>query len=300
MVKFLKRKKKKCYGPPSSITKRLRQNNTSRKDYTKDSNWLTGIDKKARKNVDLLFGRTNSLFEHNDDNLIQIIRNAGLFNFLITEAGGSNDPVNALLTCKRLASYVIWIVNKKQEAWNNSEVDYLNHDDVSRTVLDLLLRNPQYIGEYIVDLTARNATPSTKLNILNHLKKCALWAMLSSPFNLTYELHCFEKICKNIGRSCKRQNVLRIQNRGNLDYLLKNGRWPKGGYMELINLVLSSCKFIDDLAVTVRNDIFLKKSDYCRLLRILVALLYLTSHQGRPNAINNLTYLYIYNEISIF
>jgi len=56
----------------------------------------------ARSRECLLFGRTNSLFEKNDEKYVNIFRNAGLFRFLKTEAGGKNSSKNALLTCKRL------------------------------------------------------------------------------------------------------------------------------------------------------------------------------------------------------
>jgi len=246
----------------------------------------------ARSRERLLFGRTNSLFEKNDEKYVNIFRNAGLFRFLKTEAGGKNSSKNALLTCKRLAAYVIWIL-KPNYACDNRSFDNNNNNngDLIRKVLGLLLKTPQYIGEYMEHLTIQNATPSTKLSIINHFRKCVLWAMLSTPIDLTTELHCFEKVCKNICRSCKRQNSLRIQNRGNLDYLMETKRWPKGGYSELSNHVLRSCKFIDELVVNVGNNAYLNKSDYCKLLRILIALLYLTSHQGRPNAIRMLTYV---------
>ena len=297
MVKLLKLKGKKCYSSRSTVLRRLRGSSCSSKEgYIRVNHCLSSrnqqeeniVRNRNRNREHLLFGRTNSLFEKRDNKYINIFRNAGLYRFLKTEAGGKNNSKNALLTCKRLASYVIWILSKKGVG-DKTSYENKNTREVIRTVLDLLIKKPQYIGEYMEYLTFRNATPSTKLSIMNHLKKCALWAMLSAPFDLSTELHCFEKICKNICRSCKRQNSLRIQNRGNLDYLKKKKRWPEGGYSELLNHVLRSCKFVDELAVNVANEVDIKKSDYCRLLRVLIALLYLTSHQGRPNAIKMLT-----------
>lgn len=272
-MKFLKQKAKKHYSSHSVLRRKL-----SVRSIT---------SKSVRNRENLLFGRTKSLFEKNDGRDVHMLRKAGLIKFLKTEAGGNNSTKNALLTCKRLASYIIWVRRNKQKGVGD-KTSY-DKEEVTCNVLNLFQKQPQYIGEYMDHLTFQNATPSTKLSIINHFRKCALWAMISAPIALTTELHCFEKICKNICRSCKRQNSLRIQNRGNLDYLKEKKRWPKGGYAELSNHVLNSCKFIDELAVKVRNGVHITKTEYCRLLRVLIALLYLTSHQGRPNAIKKLT-----------
>lgn len=231
-----------------------------------------------------LFGRSGPLFKKNTDWVKAFLR-AGLFKFLRSSAGGDNSKQLATITCNRLSSYINWVITFHIKCDDKS----IMINDPLWAVMELLVKEPQYIGKYMDFLTSQNASPSTKLTVLCQLKKCALWSTLFSPKNTSYNQNCFDIVCRNVSRACAKQNRIRIQDRGNLDNLIKCKRWPKGGYVELRELVLQDCKFMDELSASVNNGNILKKSDYCKLLRILLSLMYLTSHQGRPNAFKKLT-----------
>jgi hypothetical protein len=172
-----------------------------------------------------LFGRCNSLF-HIDLDWIEAFYNAGLYSFLRTDAGGSNSPRNSKITCHRLSSYISWVL----ETHIDSNYSHYIPTNALLTVMELLVKNPQYVGGFMDFLTSQYASPSTKLTILCQLKKCATWSMLFCPVESKCDQHCFDRICQNIYRACSKQNRLRILRRGNLDILMKSKRWPEGGH----------------------------------------------------------------------
>lgn len=230
------------------------------------------------------FSRSKSLFDNNDVCLKELYK-AGLYDFLRTNAGGNNSKQCAKITCHRLSTFIGWVVKFCAKSHDFSCMS----TNPLLTVLELLIKNPQYVGEYIEYLDNQNASPSTKLTVLCQLKKCALWSMLFSPAGTNYDQNCFDKVCRNVYKACSKQNRIRIQERGNIDNLIKNKRWPPGGYAELREHVLKGgCDFMDGLFFSVTNGGVLKRSDYCRLLRVIITLMYLTSHQGRPNALKRL------------
>jgi hypothetical protein len=225
-----------------------------------------------------------SLFEKDND-WIKAFCRAGLLEFLRTNAGGNNSENLAKTTCNRLSAYIHWVIHFFVK---DHDFSCILSNPLS-TVMELLVKNPQYIGEYIEYLGRQNASPSTKLTVLCQLKKCALWSTLFSPLGTKYDHNCFDKVCRNVFKACSKQNKLRIQERGNIDSLIKSKRWPPGGYAELREHVLKGgCDFMDGLLFSVSNGGVLKKSDYCRFLRVIITLMYLTSHQGRPNALKQL------------
>jgi len=227
-----------------------------------------------------LYSRSDSLFEIDGD-WSKAIFKSGLYAFLKTNAGGNNSNQNARNTCRRLASFISWVLKSKDSCYSPT--------NPLLTIMELLVRTPQNLGKYVDFLSHRKASPSTKLTVLCQLKKCSLWARLYCPVGISYDQSCFDKVCGNIYRVCSKQNRLRIQDRGNLDNLISDKRWPEGGYAELREHVLKGgCDFMDRLLFSVSNGEALKSSDYCRLIRVLVTLMYLTSHQGRPNALDQL------------
>ena len=236
----------------------------------------------------MLFGRINSLFEIDYTYWTKQLYEAGLYDFLISNAGGSNSDNSAKVTCHRLSSYISWVVKFLSDTKINENTSYFLMNPLFTTA-ELLVKNPQYLGNYMDYLGDQNASPSTKLTILGQLKKCALWSSLFSPVSTFSDQISFEQVCRNLYKACAKQNRIRIQDRGNLDNLVASMRWPVGGYAELRDHVLKGgCEFMDSLLLSVNNGLVLKSSEYCRLLRILITLMYLTSHQGRPNALRRL------------
>jgi len=254
-------------------------------DSDSDSEWLPSEN--VRQNLskrNCLFGRSKSLFDNHDE-WLKGLYNAGLYKFLRTNAGGNNSKQCAKITCRRLSTFIGWVLKFSIKCRDFP----VNPTNPLSTVMEVLIKNPQYVGKYIEYLGCQNASPSTKLTVLCQLKKCALWSALFSPKGTNNDQICFDKVCRNVYKACAKQNRIRIQERGNLDNLIKIRRWPTGGYAELREHVLKGgCKFMDGLIFSVENGGALKASDYCRLLRVLITLMYLTSHQGRPNALKQL------------
>ena len=265
------------------------KNHESRDEYVvdsdSDSEWL--LTESANQNLqkrNLLFGRSSSLIEIDGD-WLKAVYKSGLYDFLKSNAGGSNSNQTAKDTCNRLSTFISWVLK------NILKLDDLshNHSNVLLTVLELIVKNPQNLGYYMDYLTKRNVSPSTKLTVLCQLKKCSLWSILYCPTGITVDQNCFDKICRNIYRALSKENRIRIQDRGNLDNLIKLRRWPTGGYPELRAHVLNGgCDFMDNLLVSINSGEALKSSDYCKLIRVLASLMYVTSHQGRPNALKRL------------
>lgn len=255
-------------------------------DSELDSEWLpSDCEQRTLPKRNRLFGRSGSLFKKDID-WINAFYRAGLFEFLRTSAGGGNSEQLAKITCHRLSSYIHWVINVLVKCDDTASMI----TDPLFAVMELLVKNPQYVGKYMDFLSSQNASPSTQLTVLCQLKKCALWSTLFSPKNISYNQICFDKVCRNLYKACAKQNRIRIQDRGNLDNLINCKRWPKGGYIELREHVLNGgCEFMDNLLASINNGYVLKKTDYCRFLRVLLTLMYLTSHQGRPNALSKLT-----------
>lgn len=258
-------------------------------DSESDSEWLPfEEEQQILPKKRLLFGRSNSLFEIDYAHWSKQFYEAGLYDFLISNAGGSNSDNSAKVTCHRLSSYISWVVKFLGNTKINENASYFPTNPLFTTA-ELLVKNPRYLGKYMDYLGDQNASPSTKLTILGQLRKCALWSSLFSPVGTFSDQISFEQVCRNLYKACAKQNRIRIQDRGNLDNLVASMRWPVGGYAELRDHVLKGgCEFMDSLLLSVNNGLVLKSSEYCRLLRILITLMYLTSHQGRPNALRKL------------
>jgi hypothetical protein len=186
-------------------------------DSDSNSEWdLSESESENPPESNKLFSRSNSIFEIDGD-WLKSINKSGLFDFLKTNAGGTNSNRTARDTCSKLASFISWVLSQIIES-NNS---CYSPSDALLTAIELLVKNPQNLGEYFDYLTYQNAKPSTKLTVLCQLKKCHLWCVLHSPIGTIYDQYSFDKICCNIYRACAKQNRLRILDRGNLDNLIR-------------------------------------------------------------------------------
>ncbi len=76
-----------------------------------------------------------------------------------------------------------------------------------------------------------------------------------------------------------------------LDVLIAQGKYPEGGMEQLQEGIFDLIPDMQDWIQKLKdNKIQLTVTDFCRFLRILMALLYCLSCQGRPQAYEKITY----------
>lgn len=150
-------------------------------DSESDSEWPSLVEQSNSPRKKMLFGRSHSLFENDAQWTNELYKKAGLYEFLKTNAGGNISNNNAKTTCYRLSSFITWVI--KILGVNEGQFDTSSYIPTNPllTVMELLVKNPSYLGNYLNYLASRNASPSTQLTVLCQLKKCALWSLLFSP-----------------------------------------------------------------------------------------------------------------------
>lgn len=250
-----------------------------------------------KKNNDVGHHRIHNLTSTLSKQYESFLISSGFKTYLRKNIGGSMSEKVAKQTIRQESIYLAWF--QENFPLTSENKDYYLCLDLPSKLFYIFMKHPISIAKFLSYLEdSKNSKPMTCYNYIISNTHTLNWLYVdyydvldSLGWTRSFNGEPYHALARRLRSMYRKSNKVRVQALGNIDQLIKEGRWPVGGLPELQHAVDTRLEWAQELASNLQASVIpLTRTDYIEYVRLLCSSFYTSAHQGRQLALSNMTY----------